>query len=202
MTTVKQIERSWASRNYERLYRDMISCRPEAGLSIDFDGDSSAPAAAMAMIWMDELSQSHAPLYSQLLRSVLASQLPDGSWGDLGATALCLRALLCGRGQGEAVERGVAFFAKLQKDQGLWPRFPLRRMPEDAAMSAFVLYELGDQPAFREGVRMADALRWFESNERFLDDDARKLWQRAARRCRTGGRTLAMPVWSEERPAA
>ena len=38
MTTVKQIERTWAARQYERLYRDLIMFRPEATLKAERAG--------------------------------------------------------------------------------------------------------------------------------------------------------------------
>jgi hypothetical protein len=195
MTTIKQLERNWTSRQYDRLYRDLVACRPEAGLAMEFDGNGSTPAAAMALIRMDELSQAHVPLYGQLLRTVLAAQLLDGSWGDPATTAVCLRSLLCGHGNGAAIERGMAFLANLQKPEGLWPRFPLRRLPEDAEVSAFILYQLGDQPVFQAAVRLDDAIAWFESNGAFLDEPVRELWRRAQCRCHAPAREMAIS-WS------
>ena len=184
MMTVKQIERSWSAKQYERLFCDLTVSRSETVSMIEAEGDWSIPAAAMALIRMDELIQSHVPLYRQLLQVVVASQGTDGSWGDPAITALCLRALLCGKGQGLSIERGMDFLARLQKPEGLWPKYPLRRMPEDAVVSAFILFELGDQPTFQSAVRMQDVVEWFESNEAFLDGTARELWSQAARRCR------------------
>ncbi len=195
MMTVKQIERSWSAKHYERLFRDLTVSRSETVSMIEVDGDWSIPAAAMALIRMDELIQSHVPLYRQLLRAVVVSQGSDGSWGDPAITALCLRALLCGDGQGLSIERGMDFLARLQKPEGLWPKYPLRRMPEDALVSAFILFELGDQPAFQSAVRMDDVVGWFESNESFLGGTARDLWSQAARRCRAKLREVAVS-WS------
>jgi hypothetical protein len=195
MMTVKQMQRTWAARQYERLFRDLIEYRAEGTMGLDFEGAWATPAAAMAIIRMDELTQSHAPLCGQLVRALIAAQQPDGGWRDPALTALCLRALLCGEGHGRAIDRGMAFVGNLQKDEGIWPRFPLRRMPEDALVSAFVLFELGDQPAFHAAVRAEDAVRWFERNEAFIDGGARELWRRAARRCRVPA-LVAEPAWS------
>src|SRR5256885_11974206 len=164
MITVKQIERAWTARQYERLFRDLVACRVEATLNLEFDGGWCTPAAAMALIRMDELSQTYLPMYGKLLRAVLAAQQPDGGWGDLATTALCLRALLCSNGHGLAIDRGLEFLASLQKPDGLWPRFPLRRLPEDPSISSFILLQLGGQPSFQSTVRLADALAWFELN--------------------------------------
>jgi hypothetical protein len=197
MITVKQLERAWAGQNHERLYRDLIASRPESQIPIDFEGGWIAPAAAMAVIRLDELSQSHTPLYQRLLQCLLAEQQADGGWGDLAATALCVRALLCGQGQGTAIERGIEFLARLQKPQGLWPRFPLRRMPEDPFVSAFILYQLGHHEGFRAAIRMDDLAAWFELNEPFLNVPVRDLWNRAARRYRLPARTnMLVSSWS------
>ena len=71
-------------------------------MTFESEGDWIAPSAAMALIRMDELMQSHVPLYRQLIRVLLSVQQADGSWGDPAATALCLRALLSGKGDGIA----------------------------------------------------------------------------------------------------
>ena len=184
MITVKQIERTWNAKQHERLYRDLIAFRPEATLKIEFESGWAAPAAAMAMIRMDELCQGHTPLFGKLLRTLIATQQSDGGWGDVTTTALCLRALLCGEGHGLAVEHGLAFLANLQKPNGLWPQLPHRRLPEDANASAAVLFYLGGCPAFQSSVRLEGAIGWFEENESFLDFPARELWSRASPRCR------------------
>jgi hypothetical protein len=197
MITVKQLERTWDTQNYERLFRCLVVSRPESVIELEFDGGWIAPTAAIAMICLDELSQSHAPVYQRLVRTLLAEQQSDGGWGDLATTALCLRALLCGEGHGPTVDRGIEFLARLQKPEGLWPRFPLRRMPEDALISAFIIYELGHHPEFRSAVRMNDAAAWFELNAPFLSEPVRNLWQRASRRCRLPARTnMLVSTWS------
>ena len=191
MITVKQMQRAWSARQYERLFRDLIEYRPEGTLDLDFEGAWAIPTAAMAIIRMDELTQAHCPLYAQLVRALIAAQQNDGGWGDPALTALCLRALLCGQGNGHAIERGAAYLGNLQKEEGLWPRFPLRRMPEDPYVSAFILLQLANDPAFRTAVRLEDAVSWFERNEAFLDSATREVWRRAARRCRPGRRVYA-----------
>jgi hypothetical protein len=183
MTTVRQIERAWAGKAYERLFRELVAFRPEAAFPFDLDTNRPAIAAAMAMIRLEELSQSHVPLYGTLLRAVLAAQDADGGWGDAVTTALCLRALLSDHGDGMALDRGLSYLAELQKPEGVWPAGSLRRMPADAHVSAFVLYQLGDSFHFREAVRFLDALDWFEVNEATLDAPARRLWEIADLRC-------------------
>jgi hypothetical protein len=197
MITVRQIERFWTGKAYERLFRELLSARPEASLRLEMELGRSIPAAALAMIRLEELSQSFVPLYGQLLRTVLNDQHADGGWGETMTTALCLRALMCDRGQGLAIERGLQYLANMQKAEGIWPNVPIRRMPADPFGSAFILLQLGDKEPFRQSVRFVEALGWFELNEGSLDAEARKLWDRAALRCGVkAGRKLGAHLWS------
>ena len=66
-------------------------------------------AGLRGMISLDELEQAHNPLSRKLLNVLLVGQERDGGWGDPLTTALYLRALLCGQGQGEAVQRALAY---------------------------------------------------------------------------------------------
>ncbi len=182
MITVRQIEKLWNGKAYERLLEQLISPRPEACPQLLGSLSGSAAAAAMAIIRLDELSQSYVPFYSQLIRILISTQREDGGWGDTITTALCLRALLCGQGDGQAIARGMDSLASLQKPEGIWPSIPARRMPADAYASAFVLFNLGNSEAFRQRVGFDQAIAWFEANEIALDEPTRKLWAQAKRR--------------------
>ena len=184
MVTVRQMERDWDGRRYERLLGSLTAARPEENFTFDVAAGRAVPAAAMALVRLDELNQSHVPLYGRLVRALLAAQsATDGGWGDPAVTALCLRALMAGRGNGLAVERGLDDLAGLQKTEGIWPAGPIRRMAADAVTSAFILYQLGDKPAFRGAVRFDEALEWFESRGRRLERDAREWWELARMKC-------------------
>lgn len=184
MMTVRQIERQWEAKDYERLFAEVMSARPEAGLKLGMEATRPVPAAAITLIRLDELDQSHVRLYSKLVRAVLAAQELDGGWGDVITTSMCVRALLCGDGNGLAIDRGLTYLSELQKAEGIWPNVPIRRMPADPYLSALVLYQLGTQPRFRQAVRLADAVHWFSANEGWLDNETRELWRRAWLRCR------------------
>ena len=189
MITVRQIERHWEAKSYDRLFTELLTARPEGALRLGIDASRPACTAALAVIRLDELSQSHAKLYSKLIKTILAAQEVDGGWGDLVTTTFCLRALFCGNGNGVAIERGLQYLADLQKSEGIWPNVPIRRMPADPYVSALILYQLGDQPKFRNAVRIADAVAWFTANEGWMDAETRELWKRA----RVRGR-LARPI--------
>lgn len=178
MMTVRQIQRLWDVREYGRLYRMLSSGRAEGRFRFEGE-DRAALAAAFAIIRLDELAQPQVPLYGRLVRALLAEQEADGGWGDAPTTALCIRALACGRGHGLAIQRAAAYLALLQKEEGIWPAVPIRRMPSDGHVSAFVLSQLIDQPDFRQAVRLDSALAWFDQNRGRLDDETRILWDRA-----------------------
>jgi hypothetical protein len=198
MTTVKQIERLWVAGQFDRLLQDLCAGRPEAALQLHRRLRVIPAASAMAMIRLDELAQSHVPLYSRLIRTLLNTQEADGGWSDPMTTALCLRALLLQSGGGDAIERGLAYLANLQKDNGAWPAEPIRRLAEDVPTTAFLLYQLGDQPAFRQRVRFADALAFLAAREMSVEPDARRLCHRASARCRLAPtpRAAGQFVWS------
>jgi hypothetical protein len=205
MTTVRQIERCWNAKEYRKLFRELVAARPEGILRLEVE--VRAPlAAAMAVIRLDELSQAHVPLCGRLIRAILGAQEADGGWGEPVTTALCLRALLCGQGEGSAVDRGMEYLANLQKEEGIWPSQPLRRMPADPHGSAFVLGQLADSPAFRRNVRLPAAAAWFEAHADELDDETLQLWERARTRCRrrltTVGTVAAEPLIPALAPAS
>lgn len=195
MITIRQIERLWGSKHYERLFRDLISNRPEGTIRAQMMLGQPMGTAAMGMIRLYELSQEHTPMYATLLRAILAGQQEDGGWGDAMTTALCCRALLLGGGVGAAVQRGLAYLASLQKAEGIWPNVPIRRMPADAYISAFVVYQLAEHVEFRNAVRFLDAINWFEEHESSLDAETQILWERASTRCRLH-RAIETSLWS------
>ena len=194
MITWKQIERQWQAGDYGKLLGELTVGRPEASPRMQTSLGRALPAAAMAVIRMDELSQNYLPICAKMTRTVLASQEIDGGWGDPMTTALCVRALLVGNGHGLAIERGMQYLANLQKEEGIWPRIPIRRMEADAYTSAFILFHLGDVEIFRNMVQFDAAVGWFKQHEQELDADTRKLWQRAQLKCQ-GARQRAF-VWS------
>jgi hypothetical protein len=185
MTTVRQIERLWNSSAQQVLAQELLCGRPECSLRLESELRNPLCVAAFILIRLDELAQSHVPLYTRVLKMILAAQEGDGGWGDPLTTALCLRALLAGHGAGAAVERGLEYLARLQKPEGIWPQASLRRMPADAFVSAFVLLEVGCHERFRSAVRFSVAVQWFKDNIHGLDPETRRMWDHAALRCGT-----------------
>jgi hypothetical protein len=185
MMTVRMIERLWAARNYQRLFHELIASRPEASFPLEAElARLPASGAALALIRLDELSQSQTRITPELVRALLSAQDADGGWTDPMATALCLRALLLSEGHGLAIQRALTYLANMQKTEGIWPKLPFRRMPADSFASAFILFHLGDKRDFRAAVRFPDAVNWFHYHQHTLDVETRQLWQLTSLRCR------------------
>ena len=201
MITLHRIDRLFSEHQHPRLYRELVAARPEAFVGLDDAMTHVAPIAALGLIRLDELNQSHTSTYRRLLNVVLTSQRPDGSWGDCVATALVVRALLGGGGHGSAVERGLNYLARLQQENGLWPVGALG----NALVSAFVLMQLGDVREFRQAVRFGAALAWFTTHRKSLNPATQKLWNHAAVRCCAAAsrdRAAGLFVHHVGRPAA
>jgi hypothetical protein len=184
MMIIRQIERLWNEQKHQRLFGELAACRPETSARLQFESGWALPAAAMALIRLDEYERGASAFASQLIRTIVAGQEADGGWGDLMTTAVCLRALSLSHGRGEAIDRGIKYLANLQQPSGIWPRVPIRRMPEDAYVSAFVMFQLIDCRTFHETVQFDQAVEWFTKNAGALDNETKMLWDFLRRRCR------------------
>jgi hypothetical protein len=180
MLIIRQIERLWNAGQHRKLFEQLVSCRPEMSAKSQLDSGWALPAAALALIRLNEYDQGQTAFESQLIRFILAAQEADGGWGDLMTTALCLRALCASNGQGPAIDRGMKYVANLQQPTGIWPKIPIRRMPADAYVSAFVLFQLIECPQFHSAVRVDDAFDWMTTNADTLDPQAKTLWKLVA----------------------
>src|SRR4051794_40933993 len=103
MQTTRQIERLWSARQYDRLARELLAGRVENSPRLAAELSRAVPAAALAIVRLDELNQPLHPLNGVLIRTIIAAQEGDGGWGDVLVSVLCLRALMCNKGQGIAI---------------------------------------------------------------------------------------------------
>jgi hypothetical protein len=178
MITVRQLERLWQEKAFSRMSALLLKMRTESSVRLATELARSLPVAAMAIIRLDELSQSHAPLCPRLIRHILAAQEADGGWGDALTTALCIRALSASHGDGPALTRGLEFLAGQQKDDGSWPRVSIRRLPGDPFTTALVLFHLGENQKFSDLADCAKAADWLATQEPNLDIETRRLYRR------------------------
>jgi hypothetical protein len=179
MMTVRQMQRLWDTRQFNRLAGDIAAQRIEGLAANELADHPAVAAAAWGLIRLEELNQPQAPLCRILINTLLARQEPDGGWGDVAVTALVLRALSLWQGNGPAVDRGMAYLAQLQQPAGIWPKIPIRRLSADALVSAFVMLELGDNPQFRAAVDFGAAVNWFQVHIEETDPAAQTLWTHA-----------------------
>jgi len=144
MMTVRHIERLWKDQRFDRLIDELVTGRAEGVAGIRPLLQGPLAAAALAVIRMGELHQAHQPLAARLVRFLLASQELDGRFGDTATSALTLRALAASQGAGPAIASALKFLETLQRDDGEWPAEPLRRMPGDPAVTAFVIRQIAE----------------------------------------------------------
>jgi hypothetical protein len=188
MITVRHIDRLWEERQYARLAATLIETRSDIDASLGLRLRNSTAAAALAVIRLDELGQNAQAICARLVRALIATQQSDGGWGDVSVTVLALRALRCGRGDGDVIARGFQFLATLQKDDGSWPGEPIRRLGGDPATTAFVLLHLGTDRAFADAADIDAALTWLGRHRDELEHSARRHADRATTRCRASFR--------------
>jgi len=200
MLTVRHVEKLWNGRKFERLLDELLSPRVEALAGGLLGGSAAVAAAALTLVRLEEMNQSHVAICPKLIRAILAHRQLDGGWGDVAVTALCLRALCQNQGDGAAIDRGMEYLAMLQQPDGIWPRVPLRRMPADAMVSAFVLLQLGDNEKFRESVQFDAAVEWFEMHQGMIESAAQTLWRHARIRTAPAAR-LSSPKSAAALPA-
>jgi len=187
MMNLRQVERNWEAHRYHEIVADLLATRVESLmlprlLAGGAGAAAGVAAAASAIIRLDELGLPDRPLCAKLLNVLLANQQADGSWGELPATALGLRALLARNGCGLAVARAIEHFAALQRADGSWPEVALRRLPGDAATTAFILLQLADQAQFAARCNVPAALTWLATHAAHQDHAATRLAAAAQRR--------------------
>jgi hypothetical protein len=128
MFTISRVAWLWKRKQYEHIVNLCMDLRHEPLLRLQAAcRDVAVAAAAAAVIRMEELCLSHAPLCGQLLRFIISQQQADGGWGNPALTELCIRALKCEQGQGLVIDRGIGYLAGVRKNN--WAEeAPLPRM--------------------------------------------------------------------------
>ena len=177
MITVRQLERLWQEKAFSRMSALLLEMRPESSLRLVHELARAVPVAALSIIRLDELSQAHTSFCARMIRTILAGQEQDWGFGDPLTSALCIRALSCSNGHGMAIERGLKYLASLQKEDGSWPRIPLRRFGGDAFVTALVLYHLGENEKFIEATRAEAALDWLSAQEAEMDPETARVFR-------------------------
>ncbi len=192
MLTVRQIERLWESRNYNRLIDELVEGRAEGTEGIRPLLHGPETAAALAIVRMGELLQGHQVLVGRLVRYLISIQSPEGGFGDTTTTAICIRALAANQGSGPVITKALKHLETLQRDDGEWPIEPLRRMPGDLAATAFIIRQLIDSrvPA---AIALVD-----QTLARLIDEDPTKgdHQLQTLRKRMTASKSMKVTSWS------
>lgn len=99
MLTTAKLSRLWKQAKYRALVREVCEGRPEARLELDTRCGGPTAAAALGLLRLVELNQSHLPLAAELASRLLWTQNRNGSWGGEAnepiplVTVLAVRAL-------------------------------------------------------------------------------------------------------------
>lgn len=199
MLTTTQIDRQLRSPDHGKLLQMLI----DNGLPLPLPlrarlTQSPVPVLALALRRVTELTYGPTPLRTKLTRQLLQHQHPAGHFpsalGDgwsaadapaadplaTAAAVAALEALLRDQPYPDATleaarDRALAALAGLQADDGLFHHPDDRRLEDRALAAAFVLYLVGNAPAFRAAVRWADLLGWFDEHADTLDAATRNL---------------------------
>jgi hypothetical protein len=180
MITPRQIERLVELQEYRQLVERILTngrCRSRAALALLKRADVAAPAAiGLALQRLAEITYGPSDLANDLARRLIAMQRRDGMYGGgpnpsseslIAATATALRGLLsCVSQQSstnvaaqqpilQAIDSGVAALAKQFKCDA--------KVQHDAAAWAIALWQLGDEPRFRQAVPVPELLNLLDT---------------------------------------
>ncbi len=79
MTTVRQIQRLWSAKAFDKLLQHLLLPRAEASDRLLAELTGPVAAAAMVVVRLDEMAQTFAPLNAEAIRVVVAAQSPTGA---------------------------------------------------------------------------------------------------------------------------
>lgn len=158
---------------------------------------SPAASIALGLRRLSELTYAPTPVGRSMLQALLALQQPDGSFDDDAlATAAAVAAInqlerdqhgvIAPKLLGDIREHAMAWLAGQQGADGLIVGSSDRTEDDRALSSAFILFMLDRDDLFRQSIRYADLLDWFESGEHAHCPEVARLWQLAQARRQMG----------------
>jgi len=203
MITAHQIQRHFHARHFEPLLRGISPIGLELAMPLHLRL-AAQPAAVigLALRRIIEMTYGPTPGSRELTAALLHLQNDDGSFGctdtdaagagrhmgDALATAAAiagLNALLREHASAPhpeaavARERAIAALAATQADDGLFSSSFDRTHDDQALTAAFILHLLAADDDFRQAVRYADLMNWFDEHADHLDDATTQLWRMA-----------------------
>lgn len=189
MLSVNMLQRFLDAGDYTRIVRAIAGNGVAIPLPLQARLAYPAAATALGLRRLVELTYGPTGLSRSALSILLHLQRPDGSFAgscerDPLATAAAASAFSAvldhhGPAAGPEVEpardRALDALAAMQDERGLFLGPDDRTWQDQALTSAFVLSLLAGDERFCAAVRVADALTWFDDNERRLEPATEEL---------------------------
>ena len=206
MLSVSLLQRYFDSGDYEKLVKSRADNGLPMPLPIQARLAHAVPATALALGRLVELTYGPTELSRQMTSLLLARQRPGGAFagGDEAADPLATAVAVAALGAvlrdhrpddpriDNAYEQALLALAGMQQPDGLFAG-PADHTEQDRALtSAFLLSLLLEDDRFRQSVRLADALSYFESRYHQLDRPVATLYRLA--HARRPAAAIASPV--------
>jgi hypothetical protein len=161
MTGQKQIGGLFGEGRTKQLVAELVQYRSDVVPSLVKRADADPVlAASLSVLRLQELDQTLFAVYRSLLKTLLAHQKPDGSFGDAALTAMAIRALLDEPSASAQLARAIDALSRLQRTDGAFVLDAPLRMPGDLPTTATVLYHLARDVRCARILRIEAAARW------------------------------------------
>jgi len=195
MLSDNHIQKLFNTQDHSRMIGSLADNGTTLPLALQSRLTQPIAAAGLGLRRLVELTYGPTPLSRDMTAALLEGQLEDGSFvGNSDRDPLATAAALAGlaavlrehHGMGEdrpdltdALERGLASLHPMQMEDGLFCHGDDRTIEDRALTSVFVLFLLARLPRFRESVRFADLMTWFDERADRLDDVTLELYHMA-----------------------
>ncbi len=198
MLSVSLLQRYFDACQFDRLVKGVVANGSPLPLPLQARLSHAAPATAVALRRLVELTYGSTALSRQMSHVLVALQRPGGAFAGsdeacpvaTAAVVAALGAVLREHGADERIEsaydRGLMALAAMQDREGLFAGPSDRSVQCRALTSAYVLSQLADDDRFRAAVRLADLENWFDLNGHRLDRATESLYRLAQVRVPSG----------------
>lgn len=194
MLSATHIQKLFDGRDYSR----MIGCLAQNGTALPLQLQArltqSAAAVGLGLRRLSELIYGQTSLSMAMTDSLIRDQLPEGAFpGTVDNDPLATAAAAAGlaavlreqqtmpdQALTDALDRALIALTTMQDAEGLFRHSDDRTEEDRALTSAFVLFLLARLPRFRESIRFAELMTWFDERADRLDDDTAQLYHMAS----------------------
>jgi hypothetical protein len=202
MLSVTLIQKLFDSQDHSRMIASLVDNGTALPLALQSRLSHPVGASGMALRRLVELAYGPTPLSMAMTRDLLEKQHPNGVFpGTCERDPLITAAAAAGLAAvlrehtgktglstpspqqphlADALDRALASLSAMQSEDGLFSHADDRTEQDRALTSVFVLFLLARLPGFREAVRFADLMTWFDERADQLDPDTQQLYHMAS----------------------